>query len=405
MAWRRAFSSVVVALFLACALLPAGALAKAITVEAFHSGPWAVEVYNDDSSDQFLFCVGSAPPQRNVVMSVVAYSDYGWGLLLYASHWNLASYKEIPLRFRIDTSPWFESTAVVISGTSVSVSVAQDRTFVELFRHGHTLQLSGPSDMVFDLAGTSQLMTDLSDCVTAWRPRPAAGGKPAPGATAVAAEGKSDARPIFTGSGVFISDDGYLLTNNHVIESCRTIRVWRNGDVDKPASIVARDTANDLALLTSELRVKTDDVAIFRRDQPVRAGESIAVYGFPLAGALSSSGNIVSGNITALAGVGDDVRYFQISAPIQPGNSGGPLLDAAGLVVGVVNAKLNELAFARETGDLPQNVNFAIKENVVTSFLEAHSIGYASARPGVKVELTAVADRAQRFTAQVVCYP
>src|SRR4029079_10829288 len=94
---------------------------------------------------------------------------------------------------------------------------------------------------------------------------------------------------------------------------------------------------------------------------PVRAGEAIAVYGFPLAGVLSSTGNVVSGNVTALTGLGDDVRYFQISAPIQPGNSGGPLMDYSGLVVGIVNAKLNDLAFAKTTGDLPQNVNFAIK--------------------------------------------
>ena len=118
-----------------------------------------------------------------------------------------------------------------------------------------------------------------------------------------------------------------------------------------------RDTANDLALVVAEGNIGAAAVAAFRTGVPVRAGESIAAYGFPLAGTLSSSGNIVSGNITAVTGVADDVRYFQISAPVQAGNSGGPLLDFSGSVVGIVNAKLNELAWARRTGDIPQNVN------------------------------------------------
>ena len=125
-------------------------------------------------------------------------------------------------------------------------------------------------------------------------------------------------------------------------------------ETNRQASIVARDPANDLALLASEFRVGQGEIAAFRTGTPIRAGDAIAVYGFPLAGTLSSTGNVVSGNVTALAGLGDDVRYFQISAPIQPGNSGGPLLDYSGLVVGIVNSKLNELAFARKTGELPR---------------------------------------------------
>ena len=156
-------------------------------------------------------------------------------------------------------------------------------------------------------------------------------------------------------------------------------------------------------LLLSDGNVPATDIASFRNGDPVRAGDSVAAYGFPLAGTLSSAGNVVSGNITALTGVGDDVRFFQISAPIQPGNSGGPLVDYSGLVVGIVNAKLNEIAWARKTGDLPQNVNFAIKENVILSFLEAHSIKYRSSAPLEKLDLPAVTDRAQRFTAYVAC--
>ncbi|MBB3810626.1 hypothetical protein FHS81_002728 [Pseudochelatococcus contaminans] len=102
--------------------------------------------------------------------------------------------------------------------------------------------------------------------------------------------------------------------------------------------------------------------------------EYAAVFGYPLTGILTSSGNFTQGSVTALAGLRDDNRMLQISAPVQPGNSGGPLLDDAGNVVGVVVSKLNALKVAAATDDLAQNVNFAIKASVVQGFLEAQGI-------------------------------
>jgi serine protease Do len=84
---------------------------------------------------------------------------------------------------------------------------------------------------------------------------------------------------------------------------------------------------------------------------------------------LATSGNFTLGNVTAVAGLGDDTRILQISAPVQPGNSGGPLLDYSGNVVGVIEGKLNAITVFTLTNDLAQNVNFAIKANVVTNFL------------------------------------
>ncbi|MFX4941208.1 serine protease, partial [Acinetobacter baumannii] len=86
----------------------------------------------------------------------------------------------------------------------------------------------------------------------------------------------------------------------------------------------------------------------------VRLGEGVAVFGYPLSGMLSTSGNFTLGNVTALSGLGDDSRYFQISAPVQPGNSGGPLVDANGNLIGVVTSKLNALKVMVATnGDIP----------------------------------------------------
>jgi S1-C subfamily serine protease len=127
------------------------------------------------------------------------------------------------------------------------------------------------------------------------------------------------------------------------------------------------------------------------------------VYGFPLTGALAAGGNFTTGNVTALAGLADDSRFLQISAPVQPGNSGGPLLDRNGTVVGIVVAKLNALEIASATGDIPQNVNFAIKASVAAAFLDAQSVAHAENAGVGALSTPDIAERAKSFTVQVVC--
>jgi S1-C subfamily serine protease len=373
---------------------------EAKEVNRFTSGSWEGAAYVDDKTGEFMFCAASASYDNNIVMSVAGFSDYTWGLLFSADNWRLTPKSELPLRFRIDTSPWFDTKALVIDENVIVVRVAQDTTLYELFRHGRRLQLDDGGMLDFQLTGTSKLMTELGACVTA-----ELGQEPRGAAAQVATKSDTEERRPSSGTGIFVSDSGHILTNDHVINGCGKIQVKRSGDRETEATLVARDASNDLALLVSDLHVDNAETAAFRVRTPVRAGEAIAVYGFPLAGVLSSTGNVVSGNVTALTGLGDDVRYFQISAPIQPGNSGGPLMDYSGLVVGIVNAKLNELAFAKITGDLPQNVNFAIKGNVIASFLDAHSISYRASAPTSKLELPAVTDRAQQFTVIVLCEP
>ena len=102
--------------------------------------------------------------------------------------------------------------------------------------------------------------------------------------------------------------------------------------------------------------------------------------GYPLFGLLASTANLSVGNVSALAGLGDDSRYLQISAPVQPGNSGGPLLDASGHLIGIVTSKLDAARIFRFFGDIPQNVNFALKAEVARTFLDSKGIVYQTAR-------------------------
>ena len=114
--------------------------------------------------------------------------------------------------------------------------------------------------------------------------------------------------------------------------------------------------------------------------------------------------------MSALAGIGNDARFLQMTVPVQPGNSGGPLLDLQGRVVGVVVGKLDALQVASVTGDIPQNVNFAIKASVVRSFLDASGVEVARrdlfAEPPYPITFSpaAVAADAKAFTVMVECW-
>jgi S1-C subfamily serine protease len=141
-----------------------------------------------------------------------------------------------------------------------------------------------------------------------------------------------------------------------------------------------------------------------RRRAPTKIREPIAVHGFPLPSVLASSGNVTAGSISALAGIADDPAVIQISAPVQPGNSGGPVLDSAGNVIGVVVAKLDALKAAKITQDIPQNVNFAIKASVAINFLDAHAVPYTMGTPSGELPPAEVAARAEGFTVQIMCY-
>jgi serine protease Do len=217
-------------------------------------------------------------------------------------------------------------------------------------------------------------------------------------AAPIAPASKKTEFEAISGTAFFVSKEGKALTNAHVVDGCRQISVNTEGQ-SIAAKILAKDERNDLALLATDLRPPR--AANWRLQ--VRQGEDIAVYGFPLTGVLASGGNVATGNITALAGLADDSRFLQISAPVQPGNSGGPLLDRNGAVVGIVVAKINALEIASATGDIPQNVNFAIKASVATAFLDAQRVAHGESAGVGALSTPDIAERAKSFTVQVTC--
>jgi S1-C subfamily serine protease len=174
-----------------------------------------------------------------------------------------------------------------------------------------------------------------------------------------------------TGTGFAVSEDGEIVTNHHVVADCAEVRVRPPGHEAMVGAVVARDAGNDLALLRAPARLPA---AVLREGSGIRPGDSVVAVGFPLPELLASEANVTTGTVSALAGIGNDARFLQMTVPVQPGNSGGPLLDLEGRVVGVVVGKLDALKVASVTGDIPQNVNFAIKAGVVRTFLQANGV-------------------------------
>jgi S1-C subfamily serine protease len=206
-----------------------------------------------------------------------------------------------------------------------------------------------------------------------------------------------------SGTGFFISAKGTLITNHHVVSGCKAVRLAKRGLIFASAKLFALNRQDDLAVLT------TDQVPPMylrlRVGEPLKVAEQIVVFGYPLAGvALSTLGNTTLGNITALAGLQDNYRTFQLSAPIQPGNSGGPVLDMQGRLVGVISHMLRPEVALRSGGALPQNVNFAIKGTTLMGFLEAQGVAFDPAESGPPIEATRVAEIANDASVLLACY-
>jgi len=179
------------------------------------------------------------------------------------------------------------------------------------------------------------------------------------------------------GTGFVISPDGHVLTCAHVIGAEKVATIWVS-KVRYEADVIGLDKESDLALLKTRTPITPAVTPLsFKRDGRYQIGADVATIGYPLGGILGTSVRYTKGTLSATAGIHDDPGHLQISAAVQPGNSGGPLLDGEGVVIGVVRASLNAQRTAEATGGhLPQNVNFALKADRALQYLSAHKAVY-----------------------------
>lgn len=205
-----------------------------------------------------------------------------------------------------------------------------------------------------------------------------------------------------TGTAFAVSSEGHALTNHHVIKGCTEVKVAGREGV---AKVITSDSVNDLALL--QLPGKTSDVASLNPDLgKLRQGEDIIVFGYPLNFVLSSGGNLTPGTISALTGLGNNTNQLQITAAIQPGSSGSPVMDKKANVVGVVSMKLDDVKMARATGSVGQSVNFAVNGQTVKSFLDANKVPYKTGGGIFSREKSNadIAEEASKWTLLVECW-
>ncbi|MGE3246317.1 MAG: S1C family serine protease [Beijerinckiaceae bacterium] len=205
-------------------------------------------------------------------------------------------------------------------------------------------------------------------------------------------------RPKSTGSGFFVASTGHLVTNQHVVRGCNSVYVKGFGK----AEVLQEDARNDLALL--KLRTSKPVPFLKIRTMPVQLGQEVVVFGYPLSSILNNGLNVTTGIISSETGMRNDTRMLQFTAAIQPGNSGGPVVDRAGNLVAVVRSKFSD-KFALDRGNfVPQNLNYGIKTAILLTFLSNNGVTGQKASPTKDRTVADLAAAAKSHTMLVTCH-
>ena len=168
-----------------------------------------------------------------------------------------------------------------------------------------------------------------------------------------------------SGTGFFVSKTGHVITNNHVIDGCENVKVSYKGD-QKNTKILAVDKKNDLAIIKTDINPSIV-YAVEKKD--VNLLDDVIIAGYPLGKKVSSAIKTSKGSITALAGFGDNFSEFQTDAALNQGNSGGPIMNKKGNVVGVAVAN-----YGKKQG--VESFNFGIKSSTLTTFANANGLNF-----------------------------
>ena len=223
-----------------------------------------------------------------------------------------------------------------------------------------------------------------------------------------------------TGSGFFVSKMGHVITNAHVVNGCNRVTVGDNANKQVSAEVINTDSSNDLALLklSSLEMTSADSKSLIQklsivvvplaskgllRSEDVRLGEKVLVAGYPFGDIFSNTIKVTTGVVSATRGAGDDSGQFQLDAAVQPGNSGGPIYDSGGNIVGVVISQLDKLKVAKAIGSLPENVNFGIKASTVRQFLISSGLPSKKAEQTEEKSTEQLAEIAQNQALMVMC--
>ena len=203
------------------------------------------------------------------------------------------------------------------------------------------------------------------------------------------------------GTGFIISKEGHVLTSYHVIQDTVRIKIIIDDNLYS-AKLIRKDSINDLALL----KITGSFPALaFSSKRIAKMGQEVFTIGYPNPALQGVNAKLTKGSINSLTGIQDDLRLYQISIPVQPGNSGGPLLDMNGNVIGIIVAMLDAETVFEMSGSLPQNVNYAVKSNYAQALLDTLPEVSGNLLPAYpKKPFNAVVDRVKKSIVMVVAY-
>ncbi|MBR0794265.1 trypsin-like peptidase domain-containing protein [Bradyrhizobium jicamae] len=402
--------AVVAAVWLVVSASPSGARGPygSITV-----GNWQGGAFTDDKTGAFSHCSAGSTYQSGIYFMVSIAENGSWRLGFAHESWRLTPGEAFPLTLTFDGQPAFNVYGMPLGERLVIVEMPVNSSLINQFRKARQMSAFAQGHLFqFNLNQTAQLLPALLNCVMSVRKsgianagefavaaKPAAA--PPPQQTAPSSTAKPQAR-FGTGTGFVVSSSGHVVTNHHVVDGCTEITGNLSGEAPVKLRLVSDDETNDLALLQAPSPFKE---AASIRQSSIKVGDGVVAIGYPYHGLLTSDFTVTTGIVSSLSGILNDTRHLQISAAVQPGNSGGPLFDLGGAVVGVVAAKLDAVRMARATGSIPENVNFAIKTGALRDFLDNSAVEYRTKEwhDGMREETSDIAKNARGYTLLITC--
>ncbi|MGV7212595.1 S1C family serine protease [Bradyrhizobium sp. UFLA05-112] len=373
-------------------------------------GNWIGGAFSNDESGAFSHCAATAPYANGVIL-VVAQNAAGSWLLSFASpgyKFNKDENAAIDVTFDGQEQARVFATA----NRSDMLTAIMPPNVVRSFQKASLMvATAGRTVLQFQLTSSGPVIAALANCVTKVKADGLSkagdftkvAAKPAPADKQAPPSGKPGKTGSYSGTGFVVSGSGHVVTNNHVIDGCvGDIKGNLTGEARMVLRVVSRDAVNDLALLQAPATATFKDFAKIR-DRSIRSGDSVVAIGFPYHGLLTSDFTVTTGIVSSLSGILNDTRHLQISAAVQPGNSGGPLFDTSGQLIGVVVSKLDARMLMRATGTIPENINFAIKTGAMRDFLDNSVVPYQTAEPKGELKTTDIAGNARAYTMLISC--
>jgi S1-C subfamily serine protease len=375
-------------------------------------GNWVGGAFSNDETGAFSHCAATAPYANGVILVVGQNSGGSWILSFASPSYRFKQGENAAIDVIFDGQE--QARLFATANQTNMLSSVMPANVVRTFQKASLMvATSGRTVLNFDLTSAGPVIAALANCVTRVKAdglnkagdftktaaKPAVAGDKQ-GTPSAPKQGRTAA---FFGTGFVVSSNGHVITNNHVIKGCAgDIRGNLTGEAAMVLRVVSSDANNDLALLQAPSTTTFKDFVRIR-DRSIRSGDSVVAIGFPYHGMLTSDFTVTTGIVSSLSGMRNDSRFLQISAPVQPGNSGGPLFDTAGQVVGVVTGKVDALRIAVATGNIPENINFAIKTGALRDFLDNSVVPYQTAEPKGELKTTDIAGNARPYTMLISC--